>query len=418
MSILIKEVLLEHDIVDIYIENDSIRQVGTALSVPAQKTINGKGKAAIPGFVNGHTHAAMTLARGWGDDIPLEQWLHNRIWPYEAKLTEEDVYWGAKLSCLEMIKTGTTCFNDMYAFFHGTARAVEEMGLRATLSATLFDHFDENKAEAAKKQILQYFSEAQQYSDRITFSPGPHAIYTVSGKTLQWVRDFANDHHLRVHLHLAESRTEYNNAVQQFGLSPVRYLHQLGVLAPHLIIAHCLWLDDEEIQLLADHEVKVVHNPNSNLKLASGFQFKYEEMKQAGITVGIGTDGCASSNNLDMVEAAKTASLLQKGWRFDPTAMPAPEAFACATLNGAKVLGINAGKIAAGCLADLCLVDLNIPAFTPNFDFISNLMYAANSSCIDTVICNGQLLMENKHVPGEEEILTKAAAIAHNLMYR
>ncbi len=418
MSILIKEVLLERDIVDVYIENNSIRQVGKGLSVAAQKTINGKGKAVIPGFVNGHTHAAMTLARGWGDDMPLEQWLHGKIWPYEAKLTDEDVYWGAKLACLEMIKTGTTCFNDMYAFYHSTARAVEEMGLRATLSATLFDLFDEHKAETAKKHIVQYFDETQQYSGRITFSPGPHAIYTVSGKTLQWVRDFANDHHLRVHLHVAESQTEYNNAVQQFGLSPVRYLHQLGVLAPHLIIAHCLWLDDEEIQLLADHEVKVVHNPNSNLKLASGFQFKYEEMKKAGITVSIGTDGCASSNNLDMLEAAKTASLLQKGWRFDPTAMPAPEAFACATLNGAKVLGINAGKIAAGYLADLCLVDLNMPAFTPNFDFISNLVYAANSSCIDTVICDGKLLMENKHVAGEEEILTKASAIAHNLMYR
>ena len=167
--------------------------------------------------------------------------------------------------------------------------------------------------------------------------------------------------------------------------------------------------------MLADHDVKVVHNPNSNLKMASGYRFKYQEMKQAGITIGIGTDGCASSNNLDLIEAMKTASLLQKAWRYDPTLFSAQEALDCATINGAKMLRLNAGKIETGCLADLCLIDLNSAAFTPNFDFVSNLVYAANGNCVDTVICDGRILMQHKQAPGEQEILDRAAAAAHQL---
>jgi 5-methylthioadenosine/S-adenosylhomocysteine deaminase len=205
--------------------------------------------------------------------------------------------------------------------------------------------------------------------------------------------------------------------VKDFGLTPIRYLHRLKLLSPRLVLAHCLYVDVEEIALLAAHGVKVVHNPNSNLKLGSGDAFKYEEMKNAGITIGIGTDGCGSSNNLDLLEAAKTASLLQKGRRNDPTVMPAGEALQCITANGAAILGVNAGKIVPGALADLCLVDLRQPAFTPNFHFVSNLIYAAShGSCIDTVICDGKILMENRRVPGEEEILENAARTANKLI--
>ena len=360
----------------------------------------------------------MTLYRGWSDDLPLEQWLYDRIWPREAKMAEEEAYWGVKLACLEMIKTGTTCANDMYATYHATAQAAAEMGMRMVVAPTIWDFFDDTKAETAKKQTLQYFKDAQKYSSRITFAAAPHAIYTVSPELLRWSHDFANDHDVLIHLHLAESRTEHDNAMQQFGLSPVRYLHKLGVLSPRLILAHVVWLDEEEIKMLADHDVKVVHNPNSNLKLASGYQFKYIEMKQAGITIGIGTDGCASSNNLDLIEAMKTASLLQKAWRYDPTFFPAQEALDCATLNGAKMFRLHAGKIETGRLADLCVIDLNCVAFTPNFDFVSNLVYAANGSCVDTVICDGRILMQNKQVPGEQEILNRAAAAAYRLMQK
>ncbi|MDR3235301.1 MAG: amidohydrolase [Prevotellaceae bacterium] len=415
-TLLIKNVWLNGDIVDIFIEGNTIAQVGKNLAVTAQTTLDGTRKAAIPGLINTHGHAAMTLFRGWGDDMPLEKWLHERIWTREAKMNEEDVYWGAKLACLEMIKTGTTSALDMYPFFNATARAVDEMGLRMTVAAAQFDFFNKNNTETTKAETLQLFDDAKKYGSRITFSVGPHAIYTVSAELLQWTRDFARANRLLIHLHLAESRAEHDNAVSQFGLSPVRYIRKLGLLSPELVVAHAVWLDDEEIAMLADHDVKVVHNPNSNLKMASGFQFKYEEMKRAGVTVGIGTDGCASSNNLDMVEAMKTAALQQKAWRYDPTAMPAQDALDCATANGAKILRLHSGKIEAGYLADICLVDLCTPAFTPNFDFVSNLVYAANGSCIDTVICDGNILMQHRQVRGEQEILDRAAAVAYRLM--
>ncbi|MDR3350309.1 MAG: amidohydrolase [Prevotellaceae bacterium] len=408
MTILIKNVQLGQELTDIFIDGRFIKTTGAGLRDNADRVIDGTGKAVMPGFINTHTHAAMTLFRGFGDDMPLEQWLHEKIWPYEKKLTEEDVYHGTRLACLEMIKTGTTCFNDMYMKYPPVLRAVEEMGLRATLGATIFDYFQPEVAAQYRREVEKNFAIPR--SGQISFALAPHAIYTVSGDTLQWVRDFAEANGLLIHLHLAETQTEYRNAVKDFGLSPVRYLHKLKLLSPRLILAHCLYVDDEEIQLLAGHGVKVVHNPNSNLKMGSGHAFKYCEMKAAGITVGIGTDGCGSSNNLDLLEAAKTAALLQKGWRRDPTVMRADEALECITQNGAGILQVNAGKIASGALADLCLIDLQSPAFTPNFHFASNLLYAAShGSCVDTVVCDGRILMENRRVPGEKGILENTA---------
>ena len=209
-----------------------------------------------------------------------------------------------------------------------------------------------------------------------------------------------------------------NNSVKNFGFTPVRYLYKLGILSPNLVIAHGLYVDDDEIRMLADHGVKVVHNPASNLKLASGYRFKFAEMKKAGIRVGLGTDGCSSSNNLDMVETMKLSALLGKAWRKDPEVLTAQEMLDAATSVGADILGLNAGRIETGRLADLCLVDLKMPAFTPNFNFVSNLVYAANGNCVDTVICNGKVLMRNKHVPGEEYIMEKAAQCAYNLVKR
>jgi len=238
----------------------------------------------------------------------------------------------------------------------------------------------------------------------------------VSGELLQWLDEFANENQLPLHLHLSETATEVENSIRQFGLSPVRYLYKLGILSPRLILAHAIWLDSDEIRMLADHGVKVVHNPLSNMKLASGMEFKYNEMRDAGVVVGLGTDGCASSNNLDMVEAMKFASLLGKSWRKDPEAMPAGEMVRMATANGAQILGLNAGEIKPGALADLSLINLKSPAFTPNFNLESNLVYAANGSCIDTVICDGKILMQDARVAGEEEILEKAAAVAYDLM--
>ncbi|MDD6210658.1 MAG: amidohydrolase [Bacteroidales bacterium] len=418
MSILIKNVLAEGKRKDIYIVGNQIEAVGSQLDVNADKIIDGSGKAAIPGLINGHTHAAMTLFRGYADDMPLHSWLSEKIWPNEAKLTDDDLYWGTKLACLEMIKTGTTAFFDMYYHYRVSAKAVEEMGIRAIFSEVCFDHFDFEERERAKKRIEHIYDHHTGLSNRIGLAIGPHAIYTVSGELLQWAHMKAQEYGIPLHLHLAETRKEVADSVEQFGLTPVRYLRKLGILSPSLVAAHVLWIDDEEVQMLADYGVKVVHNPNSNMKLASGYKFKAEEMLQAGIQVGLGTDGCSSSNNLDMIETMKTASLLAKAWRFDPTALPAPVAFDMATKNGAAIFGLNAGHIAPGFLADIALIDLHIPAFTPNFNFISNLVYAANGSCVDTLICDGKIVMEERKVPGEEEIMRKAASAAYDLMQR
>lgn len=418
MSILIKNVYLNDTRTNIFIDGKEIRQIGPSLPVEAARTMDGTGKAVIPGFVNAHTHAAMTLFRGFGDDMPLMPWLEQKIWPNEAKLTREDVYWGAKLACLEMIKTGTTTFFDMYQRPRVTADVVEEMGMRGVIAGVCFDGFDKEEAEKCKRHNEKLIREVDTYSKRVRFAIGPHAIYTVSGELLKWSHQFATEHQIPIHLHLAETEGEVANSIRQFGLSPVRYLYKLGVLSPRLIIAHGMYVDDDEIRMLAEHGVKVVHNPASNMKLASGMHFKYSEMRQAGITVALGTDGCSSSNNLDMVEAMKLASLLGKAWRKDPEAVPAPDIFRTATEGGASAIGLKAGRIAEGYLADLSLVDLRIPAFTPNHNFISNLVYAANGSCIDTVVCDGKVLMQDRKVPGEDEILERTAEIAYNLIKR
>lgn len=418
MSILIKNVLFNDRTIDIYIEGKEIKQIGEGLSFPADKILDGSRKAVIPGFVNAHTHAAMTLFRGFGDDMPLMPWLEQKIWPNEAKMTREDVYWGAKLACLEMIKSGTTTFFDMYQRPRVTADVTEEMGLRGIIAGVCFDGFDKKEAEKCKRHNERLIQDVDNYSKRVRFSIGPHAIYTVSGELLKWAHRFAMEHQIPIHLHLAETEGEVKDSLDRFGLTPVRYLYKLGVLSPRLIIAHGIYIDDDELRMLADHEVKVVHNPASNMKLASGIHFKFKEMRQLGITVGLGTDGCSSSNNLDMIEAMKLASLLGKAWRKDPEALTANEMLQAATAEGAAMFGLKAGQIKEGYLADLCLIDLNTPAFTPNFNFVSNLVYAANGSCVDTVICDGKILMENKKVPGEDEIMEKATEIAYNLMKR
>jgi len=416
MSILIKGVEWEGQATDILIEGSCLTQIAKDIPLSADTVIDGQGKAVIPGLVNTHTHAAMTLFRGFGDDMPLMAWLEEKIWPNEAKLTPEDVYWGAKLACLEMIKSGTTAFLDMYHHLPSTAQAVEEMGIRATLASACFDHFRPELAEKSKSRIRTLFAGMNQYSARIRYALGPHAIYTVSGEMLQWTDAFSKEHSLPIQIHLAETESEVANAIRQFGCTPVRYLHRLGILSPRLSLAHAIYVDDEETLMLADAGVQVVHNPASNMKLASGLRFRFAEMRQAGITVGIGTDGCSSSNNLDMIEAMKLASLLGKAWRKKPEALTAAQMLYAATAQGADILGIRGGRIAVGFPADLCLIDLHIPAFTPNHHFVSNLVYAANGSCVDTLICDGKILMQGKTVPGEDEIMQQAARCAYRLI--
>ena len=417
MSILIKNVLHQDKLTDVLIEGNRIARIASGISAPAgADVLDGTDKAIIPGFINTHTHASMTLFRGYGDDLPLMTWLEDYIWPVEAQMTAHDVYVGARLACLEMLRSGTTCFLDMYMHPLETAKAVEEMGLRAHLSYTLFDQGNAERAELDRKRSYEYFDRFKEFSDRITFTLGPHAIYTVSGEQLQFCHQFAVEHNVKIHLHLSETKGEIDECVRQHGLTPVRYLEKLGILSEHLVLAHVVWIDDEEMDLLAKYNVSVVHNPASNLKLASGYAFKYEEMKRRGIRIGIGTDGCSSSNNLDMVVAMKLASFLGKGWRFDSTACKADDIFASATSVGADILGIPAGRVEEGALADVCLVDLNTPELVPLNSLTSNLVYATSgSSCVDTVIVDGRILMRDKYVPGQEAIIAEAREVTRRL---
>lgn len=416
MKLLIKDVLLKGSTTDILIENNIVARIGSVdASMGVDKIIDSRGKAAIPSFINGHTHAAMTLFRGFADDMRLEEWLQEKIWPYEARLTDEDIYWGTRLACLEMIKSGTTLFNDMYWHLPATMQAIEDSGIRAVLATVLMNHAGREQGEAMKRSAIETVN--RKHHSRIQLSVGPHAIYTVDAELLKWAKEFADTHGMLLHIHLAETKTEVENAVRNFGGTPVEYLHKLGVLDANTVAAHCVWLTEHDMELLARANAKVIHNPNSNMKLASGIGFRYTDLKKAGVVVGLGTDGCSSSNNLDMIEAMKTASLLCKSTSNDPTAMPVEEAFDLTTRNGGAIFNSRLGGIKEGNLADLCLIDLKRPDMTPCHNFLSNLIYSSNGSCVDTVICDGAVVMESRRVKDEEMILEKAGECAERVFY-
>ena len=414
-NILLRNVRLDDKIMDVAIKGQYLQRIGPDLSFPAQTIIDGQGKAIIPPFFNAHTHAAMTLLRGYADDMELHTWLTRHIWPLEAKIQPDDVYIGTKLACLEMIKSGTIFFNDMYWHLPATAQAVQEMGLRAALSSVFIDFNDPETAQKRWQECQELFASIQDLPSRITFALGPHAIYSVSEKSLCQARDFAQEHNLFIHLHVSETAKEVEDCQHKHGCRPVRYLEKLGLLGPNLIACHAIWLSQDEMDLLAKHQVTVVHNPVSNLKLGSG-TLAYRALKERGVRVILGTDGCSSNNNLDMMETMKFASLLAKGSTKDPTIFPASQAFAAATRHGALAFNLNSGQIAEGMLADCVLVDLNMPQLTPDHNLISNLVYSAGSECVHTVICDGQILMQDHHVQDEEEIMEQARERARRLV--
>jgi 5-methylthioadenosine/S-adenosylhomocysteine deaminase len=417
MSILIRDVQVEGETTHIYIEENRIAEIGKRRE--ADTVVDGRGKVALPGFVNLHTHAAMTLFRGWGDDLDLSTWLETRIWPVEAKLTPDDVYWGAKLACLEMIKGGTTTFNDMYFHMDQVAKAAKELGLRAFLAEGIIDM---NDPEQAAKQI-RTADEVNRRIDamkvnRITPVLGPHAIYTVSKDSLLRIRELADKRGLRIHLHLSETKREVDECVVETGLRPAKYLDSLGFLSKDVIAAHGCWLDPSEIETLAQSGAKVAHCPISNMKLATGTAMPYAGLREAGVVMGLGTDGAASNNRMDMFETMKVAALLQKFATGDPKVLPATEAFELATLGGARALEIDAGVVGVDRLADLILIDPRRPEFTPRHSDMSNWVYSAHGDAVDTTICDGVVLMRNGRVKGEAEIVDGAAKVARDLVAR
>ena len=388
-----------------------IADAGSGEAPEAKEIMDCCGKAAVPGFVNMHTHAAMSLLRGCGEDIAFHEWLA-KVWEIESDLDEEFVYWGTKVACLEMIKTGTTTFNDHYWYPLTGHRAGVETGLRSVSSYVVINKMTEAENEIEKVRCWKMYEASLKWPENSKFSMAFHAPYSVSEPMMVWAAEFASSHGLPLHIHLSETEKEVADSRKAHGgLSPVEYLDRIGVLGPNLIAAHTLWLTERDIELLGKHRVTCVHNINSNLKLSSGYRFLYRELEEAGCKVCIGTDGCASSNNLDMLEAMKTTAMMQKGWRGDPTACPLDELLEMATLNGADALGLNTGKIEEGRLADICIVDTDNYNFLSFGSFLAGFVYSAHSDCIDSLICNGKFVMRHRSVEGEREILDGARRV-------
>ena len=413
MTILIKNVILERKKKDIFIEGNKIKKIGKNLNLRADEKIDGKGeKAVLPGLINCHTHAAMSLFRGYEDDLPLQEWLEKKLWPAELKVTEEDAYWGTKLACLEMVKNGTTTLNEMYRYPEATVRAVEEIGLRAMIDLVIIDFLP----ICSKENVEKLFKKLKnKIPENCSLAVAPHAIYTVSRENLIWAKNFAKKHDLPLHIHVSETEKEVEDCFKKYKMRPVEYLERIRFLGENCILAHSIWLSEKEIKILAKRKCNVVYNPCSNMKLASGF-FPYKKLKEAGINVTLGTDSAASNNSLDMFLEMKFASLLQKIKEMNPTIAPAKEIFETATKNGAKALKINAGEIKVGKLADLILIDLNQIYFQPGHNFISDIVYSASGDCVSDLICNGKILMRERKIEGEEKIKKEATKRAKNLV--
>lgn len=420
--ILLRNILCGDNRADILTEGKLIKKIAAPLSLtgadalsPECKIIDGSNKAVIPGFINMHTHAAMSLMRGMQEDVVFKDWIKN-IWRIEKKVDEEFVYHGTRAAALEMIKTGTTTFNDQYWYGRAARKAACELGIRPVISYVILDDGDKGDAERQKEECIRMYEESMNWEAPAMFEVAFHAIYSVSEEMIMWTSDFAKKHNLLLHIHLSETEKEVIECkAKHKGLSPVEYLNEAGVLDNRVLAAHTLWLSDRDIEILGKNKVNCIHNINSNTKLTSGFKFKYEELKEAGANVCIGTDGCASSNNLDMLEAMKTSALFQKAWRGNPGTMPLNELMDMATINGAKALNINSGKIEEGADADLCIVDTDNVFFLSPGSFTANLIYSAHSDCIETVIAGGKIVMENRVIKGEREILDEAKKIIKKL---
>jgi 5-methylthioadenosine/S-adenosylhomocysteine deaminase len=372
--------------------------------------IGGPEVAALPGLVNAHTHVAMTLMRGYADDMELMPWLEKKIWPTEFRLKSEDIYWGSLLGMVEMLRAGVTTFNDMYWWFDATARAAQETGIRANLSAVLLGFMDR-----AEKDLAAAGEFARQWRDaaegRITVMLGPHAPYTCPDSIMRCVIETARDLGLGVHIHLSETAAEVKESVQKLGASPILHMEDIGLFEIHPVLAaHCVHVSDDDIAILARRRVGVSHNPGSNMKLASGIA-PVPKMMKAGVILGLGTDGAASNNNLDVLEEARLAALLHKLACDDPTCVTAYQALELATRGGARALGLDdrIGILAPGMKADIILVGLDRPHLTPRHNVVSHLIYSARACDVQTVLVNGAIVVNDGKVTtvDEKEIMSR-----------
>ena len=417
MSLLIKNAtLLSGKKSDILLEGGKIAKVASSISSSGEK-LNAKGKLLIPGMVNTHTHAAMALLRGVAEDLQLSDWL-NVVWKYEAKMSPQSVKAGSALACLEMLKSGTTCFSDMYFHMDETANAVQQSGMRAVLGYGMIDLGEEKKRKSelatAEKFVKEWNNKA---GNRISCSIAPHSLYTCSSELLQQANSLSEKYSLPYHIHLSETRKEVFDCLEKNKKRPAYYLDSLGVLSNRTVAAHCVWLTKEEVRLLASRKVSASLNPVSNMKLAGGSTAPMPEMQEFGMNVSLGTDGSASNNSLSMFESMKTLGLLQKNARWDATVAKDSAIFEAATLGGARALGIPAGEIKEGKLADLVLLDLKAPNLLPSHSLVSSLVYSTHAGNVTDVIVDGKLVVENRKVLtlDEEKIVEAAQKEAEKL---
>jgi 5-methylthioadenosine/S-adenosylhomocysteine deaminase len=406
----------------IAVKDRKIVFVGKSSSVAgmvAGLKIDAKGKVALPGLINCHTHVPMTLFRGVAEDQPLNDWLKKIIWPLEAKLSSEDIYLGSVLGCLEMIRSGTTCLSDTYFHEDMVAKAVKASGLRGVLAEGIIEGGNKAFAERMLKRSVGFAKSFHGYADgRVDVMLGPHAAYSCSPELLTKVAEEASRLGVGVHLHVAESRAMFDELEKKYGCGEVEFLDKLGVLKGNVVAAHCIDLTNKDRRILAERDVSVVYCPVANMKLGLGAAH-VKDLLDLGVRVGLGTDGPASNNSLDMFETMKFGALLQKAVYRDPTVLSAYRTLEMATIDGARVLGLGeqVGSLEVGKKADVILVDLSKPHLKPLHDVYANLVYSARGSDVDTVIVNGKILMQNQQVKtlDEQMVMEKAEQAAFKL---
>lgn len=415
MNILIKQahtVLPDGSVkvADIAVQDDKILAIGDVpQDFQPDQMIDGTGKLATAGFVNAHTHVSMTLLRSYADDMQLMDWLQNKIWPIEAKMTKQDIYWGAMLGIVEMLKSGTTTFADMYGDMDQVARACVDTDIRAVLSRGMIGVAPNGmQALEENKELYRDFNGAN--DGRITVMFGPHAPYTCPPDFLKKVVAASEEYNAEIHIHLAETKGEVENCLKEYGKTPIELMENCGVLQRGVLAAHCVHLSDHDIELLAKYKTRVAHNPGSNMKLASGAA-PVPKLLAAGVCTALGTDGASSNNNLDMLEEINLAALLHKVTTLDPLAVPAFKALQMGTEYGAKAVGLKQlGLLKEGYKADIVLFDMSAPQWYPRNDLVSLLVYSANSSMVDTVLVNGKVLVADKELVYIDEELVKYQA--------
>nr|MCR5775596.1 amidohydrolase [Lachnospiraceae bacterium] len=382
----------------IYIEKDSITGIDRIPEgFKAEKTIDGSDRLVIPGLINAHTHSYMSPMRNIADDMPFMDWLTKGVEPVENRMTGDEPYWGAMLAIAEMIRCGTTTFNDMQMHIHKTTRAVKESGIRAVICRGLVgDKYD--KEDRRIREAFEEMPDAEGTNGRLTFLLGPHAPYSARFDYLRGVADIAKEKGLGIHIHLAESQTEIDNLKKEYGMTAIEYADKAGCFDVPCIAAHCVKVTESDIELMASKGVSVVTNPASNMKLGNGFA-PVPEMLKAGINVCIGTDGAASNNSLNLFHEISLLTLIHKGTHDTPVCIGANEALEVATVNGAKALGlIKTGEIKEGYKADLAILNINTPSMVPRNNMLSSLVYSANGSEVDTTIVDGEILMEGREL--------------------